>query len=374
MRIIHVVLGKANPERMNGVNKVTHFLANAQHELGHQVEIWGLTKTPDATVYTRPFPTRLFMAQPFYRDLHPDLLRAIYEEPSDSVFHIHGAFIPDFYLLTRLLKKCKLRYVYTPHGAFNKVALAKNRWLKKLYFHQRERCILADAHRVHFPGRSEYDHIGIIIPLKNKILIPNGQDFRELNFEYQELQAGVHPVFGFCGRLDIYYKGLDLLIEGFSRYVKHGGEGELWLIGDGPDREKLENQSRQLHMVERVKFMGALYGKDKLNRIANMDFFCHPSRSEGSPTAVLEAAALGKPVMVSTATNAGDEVERCRCGIHLPQNTAEGIEHALFRFQKEYQNQQHLESGERAKTMICQEFNWLSIARRHLESYQYSIA
>jgi hypothetical protein len=45
-KIIHLVLGKANPDRMNGVNKVAHNQAIALFELGCDVEIWGITKTP----------------------------------------------------------------------------------------------------------------------------------------------------------------------------------------------------------------------------------------------------------------------------------------------------------------------------------------
>jgi glycosyltransferase involved in cell wall biosynthesis len=370
MRIIHVVLGKANPERMNGVNKVAHFLASAQHDLGYAVEIWGITKSPDDAVYPRPFPTRLFAAQPIYRDLHPGLLQAIYHEPADTVFHIHGAFIPAFYKISRLLTERKLRYVYTPHGAFNKIALEKSKWLKKFYFEQRERSILRDAHRVHFSGQSEFDNMSNLIRLSNKVIIPNGQDYSELHFEANEINNRRHPVLGFCGRLDIYYKGLDILAEGFSLYLQQGGEGELWLIGDGPDRSKLEKQCRQLRISDRVIFMGARYGKDKLNRIANMDLFCHPSRSEGSPTAVLEAAALGKPLLVSTATNAGQEVERYRCGIHLRQNNPKSIAKAMMQFLNEYRKGIHLESGGRAREMVAREFNWQNIAQRHIHNYR----
>ncbi|MBK7805817.1 MAG: hypothetical protein IPJ51_05910 [Saprospiraceae bacterium] len=46
MEIIHIVLGKANPERMNGVNKVVFQLATKQAESGRNVSVWGITKDP----------------------------------------------------------------------------------------------------------------------------------------------------------------------------------------------------------------------------------------------------------------------------------------------------------------------------------------
>jgi len=48
MRVIHVVLGKANPDRMNGVNQVVHHLATEQVERGDEVEVWGITADPEA--------------------------------------------------------------------------------------------------------------------------------------------------------------------------------------------------------------------------------------------------------------------------------------------------------------------------------------
>jgi glycosyltransferase involved in cell wall biosynthesis len=370
MKIIHLVLGKANPERMNGVNKVAHHLSLSQHALGKDVEIWGITKTPDSATYPRPFPTRLFRAQPFFRDLDPKLLHAFSRLSKNSIVHIHGAFITDFYKISRLLIDLKIPYVYTPHGAFNKVALEKNKWVKKVYINRYENPILRDAKKVQFLGQSEFDHIGTIVRLQNKVVVPNGQDFSELAFEFHTMQRKHSPVFGFCGRLDMYYKGLDTLLDGFAAYLAQQGTGELWLIGDGPDRPKLEAQCKQLRMTDRVFFMGARYGKDKLNRIANMDVFCHPSRSEGSPTAVLEAGALCRPLMVSTATNVGVQVEQRSCGIHLRQNSARSIAKAMGEFEKLYNEGKHKQLGDNACKMVAEEFNWTAIAKRLIDLYE----
>ena len=264
----------------------------------------------------------------------------------------------------------KIAYVYTPHGAFNSIALDKSKWLKKLYIQRYEKTILRDAKKVHFLGQSEFDHVSNIVKLDNKIIIPNGQNFEELIFDYHKMNRKHSPVIGFCGRLDIYYKGLDLLIDGFASYLLKGGKGELWLIGDGPDRPILEEQVSAHGIVDRVHFMGARYGKDKLNRIANMDLFCHPSRSEGSPTAVLEAAALTKPLLLSTATNVGELVEKKNCGIHLHETNPSSIAKALEEFDLVFERGSHLAMGEAAKEMVMEEFNWLSIASKLAKVYE----
>ena len=197
IKIIHLVLGKANPNRMNGVNKVAHNHTSQLFELGYDVEIWGITKNVTTEVFPRKFPTKLFRAQSFYRDLDPKLSYEISRLPRSTIFHIHGAFITDFYKVTLLLNDMKIKYVYTPHGAFNAIALNKSKWLKKLYIQRYEKNILRGAKKVHFLGQSEFEHISKIIQLNNKVIIPNVQTFDELYYDYHKMQRKTHPIIGF---------------------------------------------------------------------------------------------------------------------------------------------------------------------------------
>jgi glycosyltransferase involved in cell wall biosynthesis len=370
MKVIHLVLGKANPNRMNGVNKVAHYHATYLHRMGVPTEIWGITRTPDAPVTDREVPTRLFRSQSIIRGLDPSLMLAIERLIGKTVFHIHGALIPDFYLVTKILCEKKIPYIYTPHGAFNEFALRKNKIIKKIYINGFEKWILRHAKKVQFLGKSEYDHISSLVKLQNKVVIPNGQCFEELNFEYKRIKHESEPVFGFCGRLDNYYKGLDLLIKGFADYKSSGGKGELWIIGDGPDRQKLEQMVIAYRLSAHVTFYGARYGHEKLNYIANMDVFVHPSHSEGSPTAVLEAAALKRPLLVTTGTNVGLLVDQYKCGIHIPDNKSATISKALTRFGELYNTGQLKSMEEAALKMVQEEFDWMHIAKKLADIYQ----
>ncbi len=370
MKVIHLVLGKANPNRMNGVSKVAHFHAMYLHKIGVNTEIWGITRTPEAPVTEREVPTRLFRGQSIIRGLDPSLMLAIERLKGKVVFHIHGALIPDFYLVTKILCEKKIPYIYTPHGAFNEVALRKNKLIKKIYINSFEKWILRHAKKVQFLGKSEYDHITNLVTLHNKVVIPNGQCLEEMSFEYKKIKHQNEPVFGFCGRLDNYYKGLDLLLTAFADYKSNGGKGELWLIGDGPDRQKLEQMVIALDLSAYVTFHGARYGQEKLNFIANLDVFVHPSHSEGSPTAVLEAAALSIPLLVTTGTNVGPLVEKYQCGIHIHSNKSKSIATALKTFGELYQTDSLKEMKNGALRMVEAEFDWENIAKQLSVIYQ----
>lgn len=367
-KIVHLVLGKANPERMNGVNKVAHALAATQKDFGYDVEVWGITQNtkhdyPDRNYHTQLFPK---MRIPFKLD--PSLAFAIKQLDKHTIFHIHGAFIPDFFSVARLLHHNKIPFVYTSHGGFNKEAVNRNRFVKKTYYFLFEKRMLKWAHKIHFIGESEMENATDYA--KKNILIPNGQHIDDLNFTYRQVLTEDLPVFGFCGRLALKEKGIDILLEGFSLYKSAGGRGELWLIGDGPDKDEILKLVHKLDITTSVKTFGSQYGGEKLNLIVNMDWFVLTSRNEGLPTGVLEAAALRIPCIVSKETNLGRKIKAFNAGIVLENNQPFTLCKAFIEASYLFKEQKQM--GLNAHLMVVQEFNWQTIAQQLLDHYHES--
>lgn len=73
----------------------------------------------------------------------------------------------------------------------------------------------------------------------------------------------------------------------------------LDIIGDGPEGNALRELAVALGIQDRVNFIGLLPHRDTLERIASADVFAQPSLFEGHSVALLEAAALGRPLVVS---------------------------------------------------------------------------
>ena len=105
----------------------------------------------------------------------------------------------------------------------------------------------------------------------------------------------------YLGRLDIHHKGIDVLLAAFARIAPVHPRLRLQLVGDGRDRQACLALLRRLPLDarRRVDFRGWLDGAAKAQALANAALVVVPSRYETEGIVVLEAAACGKPVLVS---------------------------------------------------------------------------
>lgn len=115
----------------------------------------------------------------------------------------------------------------------------------------------------------------------------------------QRLEIGSNELFLlFVGSL-LPVKNVQGLITAVSQLVI---KFKLVVVGEGPDRQKIEKLVRKLGLEERVKMLGRKSHEDALRLMASCDTLILPSRSEVYPMVVLEALALERPVI---ATNVG---------------------------------------------------------------------
>jgi glycosyltransferase involved in cell wall biosynthesis len=365
MKIIHFILGKANPNRMNGVNKVVNNLATTQCNMGLDVELWGVTDDLSHNYPERNYTTKLFKKSKNPFRISKKIRKEL--KNTDVTFHFHGGFIPQYFTMAVILKRHNIPFILTSHGSYNKQALLKSKILKKWYFNLFEKRIIKIAKQIHFIGKSEFNYIDDLVNNVNKVLIPNGQELL-IN---SKIELNDKIIFGFCGRLNIHVKGLDILFEGFSQFVKESNKpAELWIIGGGDDFNKLIQLTYDYGIKDKVIFFGTKYGDDKNELISKMDYFCHTSRYEGLPTAVLEASALNVPSIVSAETNIGDYLLANKAGIVLLKNEAEYLCNAFK--EVEYQTaEQRKEYGNNAIEMIKNEFSWETICSK-LSHYYFN--
>lgn len=367
MRIIHLVLGNAELQMISGINKVAHKLATVQTEQGYDVTLWGITKTLSNDYFSRNYKTRLFLKHSSPFEIDPEIYRAVNSLKKGDIVHIHGSFIPAFYQIVSALIESKIPYVYTSHGALSPGAMKHHRWWKLPYFYFFEKKILNNARGVHVLGESvskNLKDLGVTSPLH---LIPNGQELNEVA-RFDKLQKDYFSI-GFCGKIDIYNKGLDIALDGFRKFLKNGGSGKFELIGDGKDYMKLKRMIHRRNIQDHVIFHGSNYGTEKFRLLSQMDVFVRSSRMDGFPVAVLEACSLGIPCIVSEHTNTFDYLKKYKCGFLLKENSAESIKNTLFEASRLRQENQLEAMGSRAQIMVQNIFPWKRISKKLINVY-----
>jgi glycosyltransferase involved in cell wall biosynthesis len=354
MEIIHLILGKANPDRLNGVNKVVYQLATEQARAGKKVSLWGITKDTSHNYPERNFETRLFRAgkNPFSPD--PSLVAAILSK-KEAVFHLHGGWIPVYSKLAGLFARNRIRFVLTPHGAYNKVAMKRSRLIKKIYFSLFEKQVLRHAWRIHSIGASEVEGLQSVFPNQKSFLLPYG--FETNSHAVKPANKNTPFTIGFVGRLDIQTKGLDLLLNAFQNFRKAQPDSELWIIGDGDGRTYIEDYLKK-NQLKNVVLWGKKFGAEKDGLIAKMHAFAHPSRNEGLPSAVLEAAALGVPSIVSQATNVAGYISDYNAGIAIANESAIELEQAMQTIKQAYDESSAANYPENCRAMLREVFGW----------------
>jgi glycosyltransferase involved in cell wall biosynthesis len=96
----------------------------------------------------------------------------------------------------------------------------------------------------------------------------------------------------FVGRLHLV-KGVDILLNAWKQVAQQFPDFQLWLAGDGPERERLKRMAEDHGTSQTVKFLGLKSQEELAQLYRNAAAFVLPSRSEGMPLSLLEAGASG---------------------------------------------------------------------------------
>ena len=124
-------------------------------------------------------------------------------------------------------------------------------------------------------------------------------------------------------------KSIDTLIDALAILRDRGSAARLEIVGDGPARAALEQQTRALTLQERVTFLGALAQKELPPHYAACAVFVLPSIREGMGLVLAEALLCGAPVIAANSGGVTDIVKEGETGLLVPERDAHALADAV---------------------------------------------
>ena len=124
-------------------------------------------------------------------------------------------------------------------------------------------------------------------------------------------------------------KGIGFLLEAAQQLLKRTGGIRFVIAGDGPKRVELESKAREMGLGTAVLFLG--YRQDVPELISSFDAYVLPSLWEGLPLALIEALAIGKPIVCTSVGGNPEIVEDGLNGFVVPPRDSTALAQGLLR-------------------------------------------
>ena len=145
-----------------------------------------------------------------------------------------------------------------------------------------------------------------------------------------------HTVIGAVGRLD-RIKNLSGLIQAAPQILKNFPDTTFLIAGEGAEKQNLSAQAKKAGLENHVVFTGFVNNMPKL--MHSIDILAHTALSEGVPNVVLEAMAMGKPVVATEVGGVPELIIHEKNGLLIPPDDAETLAHTLCDVLKNPQKQ-----------------------------------
>jgi glycosyltransferase involved in cell wall biosynthesis len=162
-------------------------------------------------------------------------------------------------------------------------------------------------------------------------VIPNGISIPKPSKSPDEVRMELgmskhHTNIGIVGRLATV-KNHQMLLRAFAGAIEECDDLQLWIVGVGPLQNSLVQLCHQLKISEKVHFLGLR--EDVPEIMSALDFLVLCSLSEGLSITILEALAVGLPVIATRVGGNEELIQNERNGLLVPNNGIESLRDAI---------------------------------------------
>jgi len=184
------------------------------------------------------------------------------------------------------------------------------------------------------------------LPEGKEYILPNCVDLSEFSpsekpqYLLDSLNLQNKTILLTLGRLDSFErkKGFDEVLEALPALMAENEKIHYVIVGDGPDKERLQNKAKSLHVEKHVTFAGMIPEEEKADFYRLADAFVMPSQGEGFGIVLLEAMASGIPAMASKLDGSSEALRHGKLGLLIdptnPIEVKEGILQTLTKPKK----------------------------------------
>jgi glycosyltransferase involved in cell wall biosynthesis len=323
----------------------------------------GVAEHPDEVLLRYSRKSRNPFAVP--KELQEDLQSSKY---GLSGIVLHGTYNPPMVGLARFLRKIRMPYIFIPHDPYPPSLRNHHRWRKSAFWRIFEKRMIESAVAVQLLDSGHEKFLRELGCRVETFVEANGCEVESLELiEGEEYSPGTRErvQINYLGRMDCNHKGLDLLIEGFSKLEQ--GALDLVLTGnDWFDRQQLEDLAESLGVAGRVKFRGRR-PEPSIVIQSEADLCVLPSRFDGFGMTIVEAMLAARPVLVSSAAGIAPHVKKSEGGWIVEPNAdaiGAGLKEALDR------KVEWSAMGRKNRDYVLGNLTWEQVARRTLEHYR----
>lgn len=239
------------------------------------------------------------------------------------------------------------RLVFTEHGRFHPDRYRRKARLLNPTMARTTDCLVAISEATR-RALVEYEYL----PPRKIQVVYNG--ITALNCDNEKLATARHqwqlpedlPVIGTVARLDAV-KNQGAILNASRLLLDQGISHRVLLVGDGPERDRLEHLTDELGLRDQVCFTGFIEQPAAL--LGLMDVFLLPSFTEGTSMTLLESMSLGLPAVVTNVGGNPEIVEHEKTGLVIPVDDGPELSIALRSLLQDPTRQKHLGSAARQR-------------------------
>jgi len=173
------------------------------------------------------------------------------------------------------------------------------------------------------------------------------------------------------GRL-VPVKGYDVLISAMQKIASEIPQLFCLIVGEGESKAVLSEQIRQAGLGDRVRLAGYHDRPNAMSILKSSDIFVMPSRYEGTPIALLEAAALARPILASATGGIPELVRQEEQALLVPPGDPTALAQGLARLASDQKYAEKL--GQSAQQRVCESFNLEAQVKATWNAYRKALA